>query len=184
MRSMMALMAVVAMGCAVEGEPLEPSEIPNAEDELAAALRTLQPPATVFGCADVHVVAGNAADTASVTVTTWDGLVADANAAGGPIVQTYTLPHPTLAVTANYGTEVTRLECNDVIYPGPSIDYSADAISGTVTITVVPDLGYGGYFSTGFATVELDGVTFSLAGMTRTLPTFTLADVYVGWLPG
>ncbi len=168
---------LLVVGCAETGSS-------SVESELDATLRALGAGVEVFGCADVEVVAANSADSRGLVVRVDDDIAADALLAGATVGAEYTLPDPAVEITAMWGSDVTIDHCNDVSY-GTVVDGEASAISGVLSIEVVPD-GFGTeLMPTGRAKLLLEDVVFeTTAGEQRDLDELELSDVYVGWLPG
>jgi hypothetical protein len=184
MRGFMTIGLLVAVGCGTEGVGVAPGALQGA-DELGQTLRAVQPPPVVFGCSDVVVVASNTANTRALIVSVLDGLAEDAARTGLPVSATYTLPHPDVQIVAQWGHDVTDLRCTDVGMP-VVIDGEAPAVSGTLTIDVVPDGVYLPWDHSGEATLWLEDVVLEnqATGDQRTLTTLELAGVGVGWYPG
>ena len=160
-----------------------------AMEELERIAQTVLQPPNVAGCGDVSAHVYNDADTRAVVIHVDDQLAWDAANSGLPISASYTLPHPDVTVRAVWGDRVTILECNDVLDPNnaPDIRGEADAISGTLHVTVTPQGGeiFPWQFP-GDADLELEDVTFehTPTGAQKTVGSAILEDVFVGWLPG
>jgi hypothetical protein len=117
---------------------------PEAEDALAAfdeAMEQLAPPPVVNGCGDVTVYLRNGADTTALVLEI-PGIVAAANAAGGPIRQTMQLPDRRVTGELRMGRGVTSATCTGVIMPpGPRIRSTMRLDGGTLDVRATPVAG-------------------------------------------
>jgi len=133
------------------------------------------------GCSDMTVYAHDAADERAVVLSIDQGLVADAVASGMPLHAELPVTDPSVTLEARAGIMVTTNECNDVILPDEQIDETWVPSAGMVIVDIVPDA-----MDTGTATVELVDVVLhrTQPGPASITIDLTMADVYVGWLPG
>ncbi|HLT38155.1 MAG TPA: hypothetical protein VK034_17845 [Enhygromyxa sp.] len=154
-----------------DGDPL-PSLPPDFLDQLTNA----------DGCGDVYIAAINDAATLGILFNGAD-LAATAHELGEMQVRESVLPSADVSLRIAVGTLLND-GCNDV-GEGPQVTLEWIAVSGTVTLTVVPTGEPQPWEKPAYATLELSDVTFEGAGLEPvTVESWTVADVYVGWLPG
>jgi len=137
------------------------------------------------GCADMWVYAFDAADQRAVVLSAVDQLVADAVASGMPLHAEYDANDPVVSLEARAGFNVTAEECQDTPVEGVQIDELWLPTSGTVVIDIVP--GAAEPSPLGTATVEFVDVVLErtqLGPAPILVPSLTVADIAVGWLPG
>jgi hypothetical protein len=135
------------------------------------------------GCGDVYIGVTNPGATIGLLFNGAD-ICQQAYDMGGEQVRVSELPSADVELRLVVGT-VLDDGCNDVGM-GPQIQTQWDAVSGTVTLTVVPtgmmpqpwDLAAD-------ATLELTNVTFESNGLEPVvIDSFIVTDVAVGWFPG
>lgn len=133
------------------------------------------------GCGDVFFYAVDQHDRVMVTFQT-SGLVEAARASEEQTEFVLDLSTSAAEVRIEYGERVSATACNDAIVPpGPRIDRSWTASSGTATLRIRPESGSEG----AFADLVLEGVVFSSDGADDiTLEAVEWTDVFVGWYPG
>jgi hypothetical protein len=154
-----------------DGDEL-PSLPPDFLDELTSA----------GGCGDVYIAVINAEATMGILFNGAD-LAATAHMLGETQVRESTLPSDDVSLRIVLGSLLND-GCNDV-GEGPLIQTEWTAVSGTVTLTVVPVGEPQPWETPADATLELSDVTFEGEGLEPvTIESWTVADVYVGWLPG
>jgi hypothetical protein len=135
------------------------------------------------GCGDVYIGVTNPAATIGLL---FDGapLCQIAYDMGGPQVRVSELPSADVELSLVLGT-VLDDGCNDVGM-GPQITTQWNAVSGTVTLTVVPTGNMPEPWSLpADATLELTNVTFEGNGLDPVvIDSLIVPDVAVGWFPG
>jgi len=179
MRTLLPALSLVAVA-ACDGSPAEVG--PSPLDDFA---RVIPDAPEQGGCSDVFMYGAFGNSSRAILLSVRGDVAQEAADNGQPLSISYTLPHPDIDLVAQWGTELTQNLCNDVVIPGTVIDGEAPAVSGTVHLTIEPDVGYQGFFeATGDAFVELEDVAFEnpATGVTRTATTSLSA--YIGWLPG
>lgn len=172
------LFLLIAAGCELEG-PIGTSDVEEARDAVEAS-------DDGFGCADVALGIRTDDDLHGLQAVFSGGLLAEARTTGGPVTTSFALPDPDVALDLVWGTQVQSLFCGDVAYPDAELVGTAAAIEGALTLELVPDLGYSGFFETGTATLTIEGALFEdpATGEQAALADTEIAEVYVGWLPG
>ncbi len=154
-----------------DGDEL-PSLPPGFLDELTNA----------GGCGDVYIGVSNEAGTMALLFNGAE-LAATAQMLGETQVRESTLPSADVNLRIALGTLLDD-GCNDT-GDGPAIDSVWTAVSGTVTLTVAPEGEPQPWENPGRATLELSNVSFEGDGVAPVVvDSWSVADVYVGWLPG
>jgi hypothetical protein len=177
-------LAVLAAACAPQ--PVDPGLSEQGQDavELQRTLAALVSPPLVAGCSDLHVYASNASDGRALFLTVSGGVIEDAYDGGDTHLE-LALPHPDVALTVQWGSDLTINECNDVVLGTPVIDGEASAISGMVVIDL--DLlatQPQPWDMSADATIILEDVVFETATGAQRTWSVDLGTTYVGWLPG
>lgn len=134
MRPLLLTLLVLALaGC--QSETPEQAGAANAAD-MAASLRVGRGWST-RGCGDILLVGRNAADTRAFFVNL-NGM-AQASHTSGAVHRSFTLPSSEVSVSAQDGLRLTSATCVGAQpFPGPRVTRAWEAVSGTVTVDVVP----------------------------------------------
>ncbi|HVH98716.1 MAG TPA: hypothetical protein VM869_08400 [Enhygromyxa sp.] len=136
----------------------------------------------VGGCGDVYIAATNPEATMAIM---FDGapLAATAHMLGEAQVRESVLPSADVSLTIALGSFLDQ-GCNDA-GQSPILNSQWTAVSGTVTLTVVPVGMQQPFEVPAEATLQLTDVTFEGVGLDPVnINSWTVADVYVGWFPG
>ncbi|PRP98091.1 hypothetical protein ENSA5_30760 [Enhygromyxa salina] len=134
------------------------------------------------GCGDVYIAVTNDEGTVGLLFNGSE-LAATAHEMGETQIRESVLPSPDVNLRAAIGTLLDD-GCNDT-GDGPQIEHEWTAVSGTVTLTVVPQGMAEPWAMPADATLELTNVTFEGEGLEPVVvDSWTVEDVYVGWLPG
>jgi hypothetical protein len=134
------------------------------------------------GCGDVFI---GATDEAATMGMQFNGaeIAATAHMLEETQVRVSELPSDDVSLRIVLGSDLDET-CNDV-GPGPTVDVEWTAVSGTVTLTIVPTGDPEPWQVPAYATLELTDVTFESAGRSPVvIDSWSVADVYVGWFPG
>ncbi len=172
------LAPLLALACA----PTEGADVDAAS--LDAAARVLPSLAVVGGCSDVFAYGASADDTKAIFVHIDGGYAAEASQTGQPLQLSFTLPHPEVTVTAQWGDDLTINECNDVMMGQPFVQGEAVGVSGTVHLTLDPLGPYYPWDMSNHAVIELDGLRLEDPDTGRQRSLSTTLETTVGWLPG
>jgi hypothetical protein len=134
------------------------------------------------GCGDVYIGVTNDDATVGILFNGAD-IAVTAHDLGETQVRESVLPSPDVDLRAAIGTLLNE-GCNDT-GEGPQITHEWTAVSGTVTLTVVPTGIQEPWANPADATLELTNVTFEAQGLEPVVvDSWIVQDVYVGWLPG
>lgn len=159
------------------------AQAPDAADQaatadMADALRAA-PGWITGGCGDVLLYGHNANDTRAFFVNL-PNMATDSHNLGR-VRHTYTLPSPDVGVSAEDGLRLTSTTCVGMQPPqGPRVTRSWEAVSGTLTVDVVPT----GLSPSATATVTARNVVFSDgAGLTFTATSLRVPVTSVGFYP-
>ncbi len=151
-----------------DGDPLPPDFL----DQLTEA----------GGCGDVYIGVTNPGATIGLLFS-GEPLCQIAHDMGGPQVRVSELPSADVDLKLVLGTSLDD-GCNDV-GNGPQITTEWTAVSGTVTLTIVPTGMPQPWEVPADATLELTNVTFEGQGLDPVvIDSFMVSGVYVGWFPG
>jgi hypothetical protein len=138
----------------------------------------------VRSCGDVHIGVSNEAETFAILFV-GAPLAATAHELEATQVRETSLPSDDVSLRLVIGEQVDR-SCNDVIEPGDHvINHEWTAVSGTVSLTVVPKGVPQPWEVPADATLVLTDLRFEAPGLDPVLvESWTVADVFVGWFPG
>jgi len=94
----------------------------------------------VNSCFDLEMYAFNGERTRLLTLWT-DGLLEEAHAEGAPITRDFTIPDAALTrLDIEVGADLGYDACSDAYYGGDDVQDTYAAISGSLSLTVTPDL--------------------------------------------
>jgi hypothetical protein len=154
-----------------DGDPL-PSLPPGFLDELTDA----------GGCGDVYIGVTNGPGTMGILFSGAE-LAVTAHMLGETQTRESTLPSDDVSLRIALGSALDD-GCNDA-GEGQTIDTEWIAVSGTVTLTVVPKGEAQPWQVPADATLELSNVSFEGDGVAPVfVETWIVEDVDVGWFPG
>ena len=154
---------------------------------LAEVIRVAtDPDSYVDHCSDIYAAVYDQGEAHLLSISANDGLAEEARDTEAEVTRTYTLPHEVVTVRAVWGEHVGEwYTCDDVTEFEPVFRGEIDAISGTLTVTVVPHEDANDFEPYAYATFELEDVVFELPDGTQDeLDELTLEDLFVGWFPG
>ena len=185
-RSLPAVLLLGLFGCEETPDPIDPQPTPQGiAADIADASETLD--MNVAGCGDVFVYAFDDAETRRITISIQGDHAETARTALTTQVTTFDLPHPDVTITAAWGDQLVYELCNDALDPNlaPLIDGEATAISGTVVLTIEPEIVEDAPTQV-FAHLELQDVTLEHtdSDAQHTIDAAMVEDVFVGWYPG
>lgn len=136
----------------------------------------------VSGCSDVFISATNPDGTLGLLFSGAE-IAVTAHELGEAQMRVSELPSADVNLSLGIGTLLND-GCNDV-GPGPQFEHEWSAVSGTVSLSVVPMGMQEPWAVPATATLELTNVSFEGEGLAPfVIDSLILADVYVGWFPG
>jgi hypothetical protein len=160
-------LALALAACSTGGDPLGP----DFEQRFTR----------LSGCADVVFFAVDADDEVMLSFTA-DGLIAEARAAGTPVVTTLDLSRSAATLVVEQGARISDATCDDVIEgSGPRVLRSWSPVAGRATVTIRP--GESGFDARGDLLLE-DVVLEGRAGGGLVVERMEWVNVSVGWFPG